>query len=70
MEDTATITAVVEENKKDPNRLMDIVRAVQEKLGFISDATVDQIAQGLGIHRVQVQDMVSFYTFLKLPFYA
>ncbi len=65
MEDTATITAVVEENKKNPNRLMDIVRAVQEKLGFISDDSVDQIAQGLGIHRVQVQDMISFYTFLN-----
>jgi [NiFe] hydrogenase diaphorase moiety large subunit len=60
---TAVIAKVVEECGKDPHRLMDIVRGVHEEAGYLSDDAVDEIAKALGIHRVQVADMASFYTF-------
>jgi len=64
-QDSAVITKVVEEYGKDPHRLMDIVRGVHEKTGYLSDNAVDEIAGALGIHRVQVADMASFYTFFE-----
>jgi len=62
-QDTAVITKVVEEYGKDPHRLMDIVRDVHEQAGYLSDDAVEEIAKALGVHRVQVADMASFYTF-------
>jgi len=62
-EDTALITKVVAEYGKDPHRLMDIVRGIHEQAGYLSDDAVDGIAKALGVHRVQVADMASFYTF-------
>ena len=62
-QDTAVIAKVVQEYGKDPHRLMDIVRGVHEQAGYLSDDAVDEIAKALGVHRVQVADMASFYTF-------
>ncbi len=63
--DAAVITKIAEDQENDRGRLMDIVREVQEKLGYISDDALGQIAKALNIHRVEVEDMVSFYSFLK-----
>jgi [NiFe] hydrogenase diaphorase moiety large subunit len=62
-QDTAVIAKVVQEYGKDPHRLMDIVRGVHEQTGYLSDDAVEEIARTLGVHRVQVADMASFYTF-------
>jgi [NiFe] hydrogenase diaphorase moiety large subunit len=62
-EDTALIAKVVEDCGRDPHRLMDIVRGVHEQIGYLSEDAVDGIAEALGVHRVQVADMASFYTF-------
>ena len=61
----SVITKIMEECGRDPLRLMDIVRNVQTRLSIISEDSIDLIAQELGIHRVQVTDMISFYTFFK-----
>ena len=37
---------------------------MQRRFGYISDDAVQAIATGLGIHPVEVEDMVSFYSFL------
>jgi [NiFe] hydrogenase diaphorase moiety large subunit len=63
--DAALISRVVERFGKDPQRLMDIVREVHSELGHISEETVDAVAHALGIHRVQVADMASFYSFFE-----
>jgi [NiFe] hydrogenase diaphorase moiety large subunit len=63
--DSALITRIVERHGKDTGRLMDIVLEVHKELGYLSDDTVDDIAKALGIHRVQVQDMASFYSFFS-----
>jgi len=49
----------------DRSRMMDIVRGVQEKLGCVSSEALDLIAQAAGCHRVEVESVVSFYSFLS-----
>ena len=48
----------------DRSRLLDIAEAVQHRFGSISDEAVKALADGLGMHAVEVEDMVSFYAFL------
>jgi [NiFe] hydrogenase diaphorase moiety large subunit len=48
----------------DRSRLLDVVERVQQRFGYLSNDAVAAIASGLGIHAVEVEDMVSFYSFL------
>jgi len=59
------IGEIVKSLGADRSRLMDIVQAVQHRLGHLSDETIQAVATGLGIHAVEVEDMVSFYAFLS-----
>jgi [NiFe] hydrogenase diaphorase moiety large subunit len=59
-----SIQNIVKQYEGDRTRLLDIVRDVQADKGHISDETLVEIAKALGIHRVEVEDMVSFYHFL------
>ncbi len=43
---------------------MDIAIAVQHRFGHIGDDAVQAIAASLGIHPVEIEEMVSFYAFL------
>jgi [NiFe] hydrogenase diaphorase moiety large subunit len=43
--------------------LLDILRGVQSKLGWLSPETIDAIAQHTGLRRVDVQGVASFYHF-------
>lgn len=45
--------------------MMDIVRAIQEKFGCISDEAIDIIARSVSCPRVEVESTVSFYAFLS-----
>ena len=49
---------------RERGRLMDIVRAVQEKFGCVSGPAMDLIAKEVGVRRVQVASVVTFYAFL------
>ena len=44
--------------------LLPILREIQEKEGWIPDFVMQEIAQHLGIHPVEVYSVVSFYAFL------
>lgn len=59
-----TLDAIVKSIGNDRTRLFSIVQAVQASLGHVPDAAIDHLAQRLGMHRVEVADTVSFYTFL------
>ncbi|NIA15526.1 MAG: hypothetical protein GWP08_15800 [Nitrospiraceae bacterium] len=59
------IDQIVEQSGKDRSRLMDIVRAVHAKLGYLPEEAIGCIQQALGMHRVEVRDMTSFYSFLS-----
>ncbi len=50
---------------KDSSRMMDVVRAVQERFGHVPGEALDLIARELGSHRVEVEGVVSFYAFLS-----
>jgi [NiFe] hydrogenase diaphorase moiety large subunit len=49
----------------DRTRLLDIVQAVQARLGHVPDTAIRAIAAGLGIHAVEIADMASFYAFVN-----
>lgn len=59
------VNQTVERFGKDRGRLMDIARTLHARLGYLSEETVGHIARALGIHRVEVRDMVSFYSFFS-----
>jgi [NiFe] hydrogenase diaphorase moiety large subunit len=61
----ATITKICLEYGNDRARLMDIALAVQKHRGSICDDAMDAIAEALGIHRVEVASLVTFYSFLQ-----
>ena len=58
-----SVDNIIAEFRADRSRLMDIVMAVQHRLGHVSDASIQSLAKGLGMHPVEVDDMVSFYSF-------
>jgi [NiFe] hydrogenase diaphorase moiety large subunit len=49
----------------DRTRLMDIVRTMQQKFGCVSGPAMELLANELSIHRVEVESLVSFYSFLS-----
>jgi [NiFe] hydrogenase diaphorase moiety large subunit len=61
----SAVDDIVKEFAADRGRLLDIVEQVQRQFGQISDDAIQAIATGLGIHRVEIEDMVSFYAFFN-----
>lgn len=49
----------------DRERMMDVVRAIQGRFGCVSSQAMDLIASELSTHRVEVEGVVSFYSFLS-----
>jgi [NiFe] hydrogenase diaphorase moiety large subunit len=58
------VTDVVVALGSDRTRLMDMVLRVQDRFGYVGPEACGTIAAALGIHSVEVADMVSFYAFL------
>jgi len=61
----AAIKEICQSVGNDRTRMMDIVRAVQEQLGCVTNEAMDVIAQQVSTHRVEVESVVSFYAFLS-----
>ena len=61
--ESAAIMGMVETFGSDPGRLMDIIQAVQIRFGHVDDEAVAAIAQGVGLHAVEVATTLSFYAF-------
>jgi len=68
MSKSAPLKTVVKESCQsfgnDPTRLMDIVRAVQERLGCVDTDAQARSAETLGCSRAEVASLISFYSFL------
>ncbi|HTZ59458.1 MAG TPA: NAD(P)H-dependent oxidoreductase subunit E [Acidobacteriaceae bacterium] len=60
-----SIAEIALENRNAPHRLLDIVLKIQDRYGFISDEAILAVARVLGMRSVEVEDMVSFYSFLN-----
>ncbi len=67
MSDTleATVRNICQGCGNDRTRMMDIVRAVQDQFGCVCSEAMDLIAKEVGVHRVEVESVVSFYAFLS-----
>ena len=61
----AAVEAIVSDFSSDRSRLLDIVEQVQHRFGHISDSAIQAISTLLNIHRVEIEDMVSFYAFFN-----
>ena len=67
-ENGATKTAVQKicrDHGNDRSRMLDILRDVQKRLGYISDEAMDEVAEATGCARIDVESVVSFYAFLS-----
>jgi [NiFe] hydrogenase diaphorase moiety large subunit len=49
----------------DRTRLVDIARGIHAELGFMGDESIEAVAELLGIHRVEVESVVTFYSFFS-----
>jgi [NiFe] hydrogenase diaphorase moiety large subunit len=57
------VKEIVESFASDKGRLLDIVVTVQHRFGHVSDEAIKAMAASLGLHPVEVEEMVSFYAF-------
>jgi [NiFe] hydrogenase diaphorase moiety large subunit len=62
---TSAIKEVCKSCGNDRARMMDIVRAVQQQFGQVSDEAMNHIAKYVNCRRVEVESVVSFYAFLS-----
>ncbi len=60
-----TIKEICAQYSNDRTRLMDIVTAVQKKYYHVSNEAMDLIAAEVGISKVEVRSVVSFYAFFS-----
>jgi len=60
-----TVKEICRSHNNDRTRMMDVVRAVQERFGCVSSEAMNAIAAALRTHRVEVESVVSFYSFLS-----
>ena len=58
------VTRALERRRADPTQLLQILREIQEELGWVSPETARSVAVGLGIPTTQVESVVQFYAFL------
>jgi len=57
------VDEIVKAFGSDGSRLMDIVLAIQQRFGHVDDEAVQAMATALDMHRVEIEEMVSFYAF-------
>jgi [NiFe] hydrogenase diaphorase moiety large subunit len=60
-----SISGICRNFANDRTRLLDIAMTVQKELGCVDDEAMDEIARTLSIPRVDVESLVSFYSFLS-----
>lgn len=63
MSDEERLEQICRSHGNDPGRLIDILWATQDALGWISPFTMTCLAYHLGITRVEVEGVVTFYAF-------
>ena len=62
----AEVAAICASFGNDRHRMLDILLAVQEARRCITPATMDAIAEAVGLTRIAVEGVASFYSFLSL----
>ena len=62
--DAEAIAAICETHGRRRDRLMDIVLDVHRRYGRVSSELMDQVSAELNVPRVDVESIVTFYSFL------
>jgi [NiFe] hydrogenase diaphorase moiety large subunit len=57
---------ICRQHGSDRTRMLDIVLAVQQRLGCVSTEAMEAIAREVNSHRVEVESVVTFYAFLSV----
>jgi formate dehydrogenase subunit gamma len=60
-----TISAIVTRLKDTPGALLPVLHAIQDTLGFVPDAAVPIVAEGLNLSRAEVHGVISFYHYFR-----
>ena len=63
MSDSDVIDTVLDRNRRDGTRLMQILRETQEQLGWLAPATLTRIAAAINWPRAKVEGTAGFYSF-------
>src|SRR3990167_1394509 len=58
------VATLLERHRHDPTRLVQVLRDVQEQEGWVSPATITELAGKLGLPRAKVEGVAGFYSFL------
>jgi len=59
------VRRVSHELGRNRSRLLELARAVQERYRYVSPEAMDAMARSMGVPRVEVEGLVSFYAFLS-----
>lgn len=57
----ATVTEILADQRHRPGALLPVLHAVQDALGYIPEASVQQIAEGLNLSRAEVHGVITYY---------
>ncbi|MDP1826956.1 MAG: NAD(P)H-dependent oxidoreductase subunit E [Archangium sp.] len=57
------LAVLLERHRHDPTRLVQLLRDVQDSAGWISPATITELAGKLGLPRARVEGVAGFYSF-------
>ena len=60
------LDCVLNKHRNDPTRLVQILREVQDALGWLPPESLSEVAAKLGISRARVQSTASFYSFFHV----
>jgi formate dehydrogenase subunit gamma len=63
--DTDTVRRIVADLKERPGPLLEVLHAIQAALGYVPDAAVPLVAQGLNLSRAEVHGVVTFYHYFR-----
>jgi formate dehydrogenase subunit gamma len=63
--DHDAVRRIVAELKGRPGPLLEVLHAIQGKLGFVPEAAVAVVAEGLNVSRAEVHGVVTFYHYFR-----
>ncbi len=63
--DHDAVRRIVAELKNRPGPLLEVLHAIQAELGFVPEAAVAPVAEGLNLSRAEVHGVVTFYHYFR-----
>ncbi|NRA52675.1 MAG: formate dehydrogenase subunit gamma [Gammaproteobacteria bacterium] len=60
-EDRQQIIAIIKQNQTLPGAMLPILHGIQDKIGYLPEVAINQIATALNLSRAEVHGVISFY---------